>query len=90
MREPVTMRLDLKILKKARQKAVRDNRSLTNYIETLMRHDLGMSEEPFQIEVIASPDIRNSESIREKWESDEEFEAHNQLMNAILTAGGYR
>ncbi len=89
MRESVTMRLDPKILKKARQKAVRDNRSLPNYIETLMRRDLGISEEPFQIEVIAPPDIRQYEPIREDWETDEEFEAHKRLMNAILTAGGY-
>ena len=40
MRQSVTMRLDPNVLKAARQKAISDNRTLTNYIETLLRRDL--------------------------------------------------
>ena len=60
MRQSITMRLDPEILNAARIKASDDNRTLTNYIETLMRKDLQIKVLEPTIEVIAPPDIRNS------------------------------
>ena len=37
MRKPITMRFDPDLLAKARLQAARENRSLTNFIETVVR-----------------------------------------------------
>jgi predicted HicB family RNase H-like nuclease len=41
---PVTVRLTAELLAEVRACAARDNRSLTNYIETALRHRVGASE----------------------------------------------
>ena len=37
MRKPITMRFDLDLLSQARLQAARENRTLTNFIETVVR-----------------------------------------------------
>jgi predicted HicB family RNase H-like nuclease len=37
MKKPVTMRIDPELLSKAQEAARRDNRSLTNLVETILR-----------------------------------------------------
>jgi hypothetical protein len=37
MRKPITMRFDPELLTQARRQAARENRSLTNFIETVVR-----------------------------------------------------
>jgi hypothetical protein len=44
MRQSMTIRLDQTVLGLAKAHANNDNRTLTNYIETLIRKDIGNSE----------------------------------------------
>lgn len=90
MRQSVTMRFDPDVLKAARGKAVADNRTLTNYIETLMRRDLqlGGSVEP-TLEVIAPADIRKSVAVPLPGETEEELKRRDDVFFAVLDAGGY-
>ena len=49
MRKPITMRFDLDLLSQARLQAVRENRTLTNFIETAVRQrmaDLSLVKDP--------------------------------------------
>ena len=49
MRQPMTMRFDLDLLSQARLQAVRENRTLTNFIETAVRQrmaDLSLIKDP--------------------------------------------
>ncbi len=47
MRKPVTFRFDCELLKRARQHASADNRSLTNYVETAVLRALERAEGGF-------------------------------------------
>jgi hypothetical protein len=89
MRQSVTMRLDPAVLMAARGKAVGDNRTLTNYIETLMRRDLQMEGAEPALEVIAPTDIRNSVAVPLPDESEEERKRRDDVFFAVLDAGGY-
>lgn len=42
MRQLLTIRIDPDVLEAARDRAVDENRTLTNYIETVLRLDLGL------------------------------------------------
>ncbi|PTM49906.1 hypothetical protein [Phreatobacter oligotrophus] len=55
MRQSVTMRLDPGILSAARARAKATNRTLTNYVETLIMRDLAGHEENGKI-TIAAPE----------------------------------
>jgi hypothetical protein len=86
MRQSVTMRLDPAVLKAARKKAARDNRSLTNYVETLMRRDLQRAEAT--LEVIAPADIRDSRAVPLPGETKAERKRRDDIFLAILDAAG--
>jgi hypothetical protein len=83
------MRLDPKVLKAARSKASRDNRTLTNYVETLLRKDLQMGAGEPALEVIAPEDIRKSVAVPMPGETDEERKRREDVFRAVLDAGGY-
>jgi hypothetical protein len=49
MRKPITMRFDLDLLSQARLQAARENRTLTNFIETVVRQrmaDVSLANDP--------------------------------------------
>ena len=49
MRKPITMRFDPELLSQARLQAARENRTLTNFIETVVRQrmaDLSLVKDP--------------------------------------------
>ena len=49
MRKPITMRFDLDLLSQARLQAARENRTLTNFIETVVRQrmaDVSLVDDP--------------------------------------------
>lgn len=89
MRQPVTMRLDPKVLKAAKAKASAHNRSLTNYVETLLMRDLRMAAVPLGLEVIAPPDIRDSVSVPDPGETEEQRQRREEIVLAILDASGH-
>lgn len=89
MRQSVTMRFDPDVLKAARRKATRDNRSLTNYIETLVRRDLGKGGAGATLSVIAPADIRASVPVPMPGETDEERKRREEVFRAVVDAGGY-
>ena len=89
MRQTVTMRFDPDVLKAARGKAVGDNRTLTNYIETLVRRDLQLGAVEPVLEVIAPADIRKSVAVPFPGETEEERKRRDDVFFAVLEAGGY-
>lgn len=89
MRQSVTMRIDPDVLKAARSKAVSDNRTLTNYVETLMRRDLQMGTSQSDLEVIAPANIREAVAVPIPGETEEERKRRDDVFHAILDAGGY-
>jgi hypothetical protein len=86
MRQSVTMRFAPDVLKAARSKAIQDNRTLTNYIETLVRRDLRMEAGEPILEVIAPADIRNSVAVPVPGETDEERKRRDDVFFAVLGA----
>ncbi|HLI10552.1 MAG TPA: hypothetical protein VKY65_03040 [Alphaproteobacteria bacterium] len=89
MRQSFTMRLDPSVLKAARKKAARDNRTLTNYIETLLRRDLQASTDEPRLEVIAPADIRRSVAVPLPGETKEDRKRRDEVFLAVLEASGY-
>jgi hypothetical protein len=83
------MRIDPDVLKVARIKATGDNRTLTNYIETLLRRDLQMDTAEPTLEVIAAADIRNSVAVSLPGETAEDRKRRDDVFFAVLEAGGY-
>jgi hypothetical protein len=83
------MRFDPDVLMAAKGKAVGDNRSLTNYIETLMRRDLQLSVAEPTLEVIAPADIRKSVAVPFSDETEEDRKRRDEVFFAVLEAGGY-
>ena len=84
MRQPMTIRLEADILAAAKRRAAGDNRTLTNYIETLVPRDLSASEQGFRLEVIAPADIRDYEPVPIDGESAERHDFRRRLFSAIL------
>ena len=89
MRQPVTVRLDPAVLNAARSKAGSDNRTLTNYIETLMRKDLQLEASEPVLDVIAPDDIRKSVAVPMKGETKAERARRDAVFLAVLDAAGY-
>jgi hypothetical protein len=88
MRQPVTVRLDPTVLNAARDKADSDNRTLTNYIETLMRKDLRIETSEPTLEIVAPEDIRNSVAVPMPGETEAERKRRDDVFHAILDASG--
>ncbi len=88
MRQPLTVRLDRDVVMAAKAKASRSNRTLTNYIETLMKRDLQLSETAF-LDVAAPSDIRDYEAVPLPDETAEDRARRDALFHAILDDAGY-
>jgi hypothetical protein len=88
MRQSITMRFDPEVLKAARRKAVSDNRTLTNYIETLVRRDLLTGGAEATLAVIAPVDIRNSVAVPVRGETTAERKRRDAVFRAVLDASG--
>lgn len=86
MRETLTLRLNPDVVKAAKRKAQADNRTLTNYIETLMIRDLKGER---SLEVIAPEDIREYESVPLPGETKAERKRRDALFHAILDQSGH-
>jgi hypothetical protein len=86
MRRSVTMRFDEDVLDAARGKAMNDNRTLTNYVETLVRKDLHLKGAESQIELIAPKNIRKSTAIPLPGETASERKRRNELFLAVVDA----
>jgi hypothetical protein len=82
MRQPLTVRFDATVVAAAKANAAQGNRTLTNYIETLMKRDLRLSETVF-VDFAAPSDIRACGAVPLQGETDD------ALFNAALDAAGY-
>jgi hypothetical protein len=89
MRQSVTMRLDPGVLKAARRKATADNRTLTNYVETLLRRDLQAGPREPTLRVVAPSNIRESTPVPIPGESPARRKRREQVFRAVIKAGGY-
>lgn len=89
MRQSVTMRFDPEVLMAAKRKAVDDHRTLTNYIEMLVRRDLQLNVAEPALEVIAPADIRNSSAVPVPDETEDERKRRDDVFFAVLDAVGY-
>ncbi|WP_207460438.1 hypothetical protein [Azospirillum sp. SYSU D00513] len=91
MKQDISFRLDEEILEAARAKAERENRTLTNYVEALVRRDLGLpqDEEANDGFVLWAPDdVRDYTLVRDEDETDESYQERKGLIEAILASGG--
>jgi hypothetical protein len=86
MRETLTLRLNPDVVKAAKRKAQADNRTLTNYIETLMIRDLQGGS---SLQVIAPPDIRDYVAVPLPGETKSERKFRDALFHAILDKSGH-
>jgi hypothetical protein len=86
MRETVTLRLAPEVIKAAKRRAQADNRTLTNYNETLMIRDL---QGAATLEVIAPPDIREFEAVPLPGETKAERKRRDALFHALLDKSGH-
>lgn len=89
LRHPVTVRLDPEVLTAAKQRAAGDNRTLTNYIETLLRRDLRLIPGAAPLRVVAPDDIRGYEPAPLPGETSKRRAFRRRLFTAILDKGGY-
>ncbi|GIK96328.1 MAG: hypothetical protein BroJett029_05370 [Alphaproteobacteria bacterium] len=89
MKKPMTIRIDTDVLEAVKTRAQRENRTVTNYIETVLRHDLRMGAHEPALEVIAPSDIRDSVAVPVPGETDEERKRRDDVFFAVLDAGGY-
>jgi hypothetical protein len=87
MRHSVTVRLPADILAAARAKAAESHRTLTDYIETLMKRDLRQGDA--NIEVVAPADIRDYAAVPLPDETEDERERRDALFHAVLNEAGY-
>ena len=86
MRETLTLRLNPDVIKAAKRKAQADNRTLTNYIETLMIRDIQGGS---SLQVIAPPDIREYEAVPLPGETKAGRKFRDALFHAILDQSGH-
>lgn len=89
MRQSVTMRFAPDVLEAAKNKARDDNRTLTNYIETLVRRDLALSPGEPALEVVAPAGIRDSVAVPLPGETDEDRKRRDAVFFAVLDASGH-
>ena len=89
MRKPMTIRLDPGVLEQARKHAAAENRTLTNYIETLLRRDLRLVDRAPAIDVIAPTGLRGYEPVPVAGESKRRREFRKRLFTALLDEGGH-
>ena len=88
VRHPVTVRLDPEVLSAAKARAAGDNRTLTNYIETLLRRDLSLMPGHAAVQVVSPADIRKYEPVPLPGESAKRRAFRRRLFNVILDKGG--
>src|SRR5437667_7997065 len=74
MRKPMTIRIDTDVLEAAKTRARRENRTVTNYIETVLRRDLRMNETSEDVEVYAPADVRQYRVVPDPGETKEQTE----------------
>ena len=86
MRETVTLRLAPEVIKAAKRRAQADNRTLTNYIETLMIRDL---QGAATLEVIAPPDIGEFAAVPLPGETKAARKRRDALVHALLDKSGH-
>lgn len=86
MRQSITMRLDPSILSAAKVRAKANNRTLTNYVETLLMRDL-VDDDDGKIIVFAPEGIPDEyEVVRDPGESDASYAEGKELVDTIMKA----
>lgn len=89
MRKPMTIRIDTDLLKAAKAQARKENRTVTNYIETVLRRDLSLDASPEEVEVLAPADVRQYRAVPKPGESKEETELAQRIFDKILDRSGH-
>ncbi len=84
----MTIRMDPDVLEAAKRRARSENRTLTNYVETVLRRELRLTFEDASLDVIAPPDIRSYEPAPLPGESAKKRRLRRKLHAAILDKGG--
>lgn len=89
MRKPVTIRIDADVLEATKARARRENRTVTDYIETVLRCDLRIAETSEEVEVYAPADVRQWRIVPEPGESKKKTELAQRAFKKILDRAGY-
>ncbi len=89
MRKPMTIRIDTNVLEAAKTRAQQENRTVTNYIETVLRRDLMMADTSEEVEVYAPADVRQYRMVPKPGETKEQTELAERAFKKILDRTGY-
>jgi len=93
MRKPMPLRVDPVLLREVRKRAKAQKRTLSEYVETLLRRDLAHKprkgrKPAIELRGPIPADIRNWESVRVPGEPVRKRKAREKLVHAILDLGG--
>jgi len=93
MRKPMPLRVDPVLLREVRKRAKAEKRTVSEYVENLLRRDLAhkprKSRKPaIELRGPIPADIRNWESVRVPGEPARKRKAREKLVHAILDLGG--
>jgi hypothetical protein len=89
MRRSLTIKIEEKVLNSANARAQQDNRSVTEYIEELIRRDLNIPDSTEEVEVFAPKNARDFRAVPLPGETKEETELADQAFQAILDRAGH-
>lgn len=91
MRQSITMRLDPSILSAAKVRAKANNRTLTNYVETLLMRDLVDHDDNVKITIFAPEGLPDQDDlVRDAGESDASYAERKEAIGAIIQAARQR
>jgi hypothetical protein len=93
MRKPMPLRVDPVLLREVRKRAKAEKRTLSEYVETVLRRDLARKPRKARKPMIelrgpVPADIRKWRSVRITGESAQKRKAREKLVHTILDLGG--
>ena len=89
MRKPLTIQIEESVLESASARAHQQHRSVTEYIETLLRRDLDLPDTTDEVEIVAPRDAREYRAVPKTGETDEQTELADRALQRILDRAGH-
>jgi hypothetical protein len=89
MRRSLTVQIEEAVLDEAAARAQQQHRSLTEYIEALLRRDLDIASDSGDVEVFAPKDIREYQAVPKDDETQEQTDLADRALQRILDRTGH-
>ena len=89
MRRSLTVQIEETVLDGAAARAEQQHRSLTEYIEALLRRDLEYPTDNGDVEIFAPKDVRDYRAIPKDGETREQTEVADRALQRILDRTGH-